>query len=323
MADQLRDALREREKRGTRIGATALMDRVDTQLRQETRPTLTAPGSRKVKPRWAVGMAAALVVVLVVGGTALGIWLFAGAGDRDVIDQPATTVTAQTAPTTTTPQTTTTLDTADTTPVPDAAGGWVYDPELSGEERVALVSVWAQERNLLTGEDVVAALGESTTKVVDASSPEVANYPDNWGFGFLSPFPSNEAIMDTGVSYVLQREGDSRNVIMYVSEFVTGGPAIAEKYARMEAGESRRNTPDERYVPAPIGLDAFAYETNGGSGALDRMVVINTGEALVVIVASPASPDYPEASLSGGENLTREQVDHLVRVAVERLLGGS
>jgi hypothetical protein len=275
------------------------MDRVEAQLEQDTPLVLTAPSPGKVVPRWAFGLAAALAVMLVVGGTALGIWLFAGPGEREVVDQPTTTVT-----------------------VPDAGGDFVYDPELSGEERVALVSEWARERNLLTGEDVVAALGESTTKVVDAASPEVANYPDHWGFGFLSPFPREEAVMDAGVSYTLHREGDSRTVIMYVSEYVYRGPAVAETYANMEAGEGRRNTADERYDPAPLGANAFAYETNGGSGARDRLVVVDTGEALVVIVASPASPDYPEAFLTESENLTRQQVDNLVRAAVEKLLGG-
>jgi hypothetical protein len=298
------------------------MDRVETQLEQETRPTLTAPGRVKVMPRWAVGLAAALAIVLVVGGTALSIWLFAGTGDREVVDQPTTTATVPTTPTTTAPPTTTTLDTADSMPGLDDAGGWVYDPKLSGEERVALVSEWAQERNLLTGEDVLAALGESTTKVVDAASPEVANYPIDWGFGFLSPFPSDEAVMNAGVSYDMHREGDSRIVLTGVSEYVFHGPAVAETYARMEAGEGRRNSPEERYEPAPISVDAFAYETDGGSGAIHHLVVVNTGEALVVIATGHASPDYPEPNLSVGENLTREQVDNLVRVAVEKLLGG-
>jgi hypothetical protein len=298
------------------------MDRVEAELGTETRFTAKATSAKETVPRWVVGVAAALAVMLVVGGTALGIWLFAGTDNRTVVDQPTPTVTAPALPATTTPQPTTTLETADTMPVPDAASGWVYDPELSGEERVALVSEWAEERNLLTGEDVLAALGEFTTKVVDAESPEVAMYTGYWGFGFLSPFPSDEAVMDAGVSYDLHREGDSRNVITGVSEYVAHGPAIAEMFASMEAGEGRRNTPYERYDPAPIGVDAFAYETDGGSGAIHHLVVVNTGEALVVIATGPASPDYPEADLTEGENLTREQVDNLVRVAVEKLLGG-
>ncbi|MDH5373559.1 MAG: hypothetical protein OEX97_11505 [Acidimicrobiia bacterium] len=320
MAEQLRGALQERETRGTRIGASALMDQVDIQLGQETRFTLTTPSLRTSMHRWAVGLAAALAVMLVVGGTALGIRLFTGTGNWGFVDQPITTVIVPTMPAATTPQTTTTLGAASTISVPEA--GWVYDPALSGEERVALVSEWAGERNLLTGADVVAALGESKTKLVDAASPEVANYPDYWGFGFLSPFPGEEAALDLGATYVLQKEGVSRNVIIYVSEYVTYGPAIREMYANIEAGEGGRNAADERYDPAPIGIAAFAYETNGGSGALDRLVMVDTGEALVVVVASPASPNYPEANLTVGENLTREQVDNLVRVAVEKVSGG-
>ena len=41
--------------------------------------------------------------------------------------------------------------------------------------------------------------------------------------------------------------------------------------------------------------------------------------ALVVVVASPASPDAPEADLTGAENLTRAQVDAIVRAAVDTL----
>lgn len=125
--------------------------------------------------------------------------------------------------------------------------------------------------------------------------------------------------MDAGAGYVLKREGDSRDVVTHVSEFVIRGPEIAEAYARIEAGERWRNTSGERYDPAPIGTDAFAYETDGGSGALDRLVVVNTGDSLVVIVANPASPDSPDADLTEGENLTREQVDNVVRAAVEKL----
>lgn len=44
-------------------------------------------------PRWAVGWAAALAVLLILGGTATAIWLFAGPGDQKVVDQPTTTVT--------------------------------------------------------------------------------------------------------------------------------------------------------------------------------------------------------------------------------------
>ena len=329
MAEQLRDALQERETRGTRIGASALMDRVEAELGTEMRFPLKASGPKKVVPSWAIGLAAALVVVLVIGGTALSIWMFADPGSRDVVDRPVPTVSVPAVPTTTTPQTTTTLDNLDTVPAPDdlsgrvyGPGGRVYDPALSGEERVELVSEWAQERDLLTGDDVVAAFGDSMTKVVDAASPEVAMDPDPWKVGFRSPFPSDEAVLDEGVSYVLHREVGSRTVILYVSEYVSHDPDIMEMYATMEAGEGRRNTADERYDPSPIGVDSFAYETNGGSGALDRLVVVNTGEALVVIVASPASPDFPDR-LTEVENLTREQVDNLVRVAVEKLLGGS
>ncbi len=197
----------------------------------------------------------------------------------------------------------------------DAASERGYNPALSGAERVVLVSEWAQERNLLTGEEMVAALGESTAEVVDAASPDV--WMNEWAFH--GPVPDDEVVMDAEAVYVLHREGDSRAVITYVSESLTRGPAVGEAYANVEEGERRRNTSSELYDPAAIGVDAFAYETNGGSGALDRMVVVNTGNALVVVVASPASPDAPEADLTESENLTREQVDSLVRAAVEKL----
>ena len=221
----------------------------------------------------------------------------------------------------------TTGHTVDSTPLGEAAGSgastWederIYDPDLSGKERAEVVSEWARAENLLTGEDVVLAFGESSFSVVDASSPEVALDADPWGVGFLTPFPRDEAVMDTGVSYVLDRAGASRDVTFYVSEHVARGAALDEAYDRVEEGERRRNIPSERYEPALVGVEAFAYETDGGSGALDRLVVVHTGEALVVIVASPASPDRPQPHLSTDENLTRERVDALVSAAIERL----
>ena len=199
----------------------------------------------------------------------------------------------------------------------DAVSEPGYNPALSGEDRVALVSKWAQERHLLTGAEVVAALGESTTEVVDASSPEVWMF-DEWG-GFRGPFSDKEVAVGGEVQYVLLRKGDSRIVITYVYEALSQGQAVAEAYLDAEQGEKRRNSASERYEPAPIGVNAFAYETDGGSGALDRLVVVDTGNALVVIVASPASPNDPDADLTVGENLSREQVDKLVTAAVEKL----
>ena len=74
----------------------------------------------------------------------------------------------------------------------------------------------AQFREHLSVEEVLAALGESTAKVVDAQSSEVA--------------------MEVGAGYVVRREGDSRSVITLVSEFVAHGPALAEAYAVEKLG---------------------------------------------------------------------------------------
>lgn len=68
------------------------------------------------------------------------------------------------------------------------------------------------------------------------------------------------------------------------------------------------------YEPAKIGwLDAFAWELDGGGGAIDRFVVVNTGDALLGISANRHSP------VAEGDNLTRLQVDHLVDAAVEKI----
>ena len=199
----------------------------------------------------------------------------------------------------------------------DMAGERVYDPALRGEDRAALVSEWAEGEDLLTREEVVAALGESTAVVVDAESPEIASEDDPWGAGFSSPFPDDEFAADAGVTYVVRREGDGRDVFMYVSEYVARGPTVDETYVTMKEAESLRNTPAELYDPVPIGVEAFAFET-GSSGARDRLVVVELGDALVVISANPASvapgPDPTES-----EDLTREQVDDLVEAAVAKL----
>jgi hypothetical protein len=202
---------------------------------------------------------------------------------------------------------------------PTTAPGRIFDPTASGTDRVGVVSSWARSRALLTGHDVVAALAEASTTVVDAENESVAMDPPDWGAGFTGPFPSEEVLMDTGVSYVLERLGASRTVTIFVSEYVAHGQGVPAMYAAMEAGEGRRNTLDERYEPAPAGIEAFAYETDGGSGALDRLVVVRTGDAVVVVVANPASPDAPDPDLTGAENLSRAQVDALVRAAVDKL----
>jgi hypothetical protein len=54
---------------------------------------VSRPRVRRVVPRWAVGLAAALVVMLVVGGTALGIWLFGGSSDREVVQPGPSSIT--------------------------------------------------------------------------------------------------------------------------------------------------------------------------------------------------------------------------------------
>ncbi len=211
-------------------------------------------------------------------------------------------------------------DTAVSTSEVDPAGERVYDPALDGEDRAALVSEWAQRSGLLTREEVVAALGESTAVVVDAESPEVAREDDPWGVGFLSPFPDDAFAPDAGVTYVVRREGDGRDVFMYVSVNMARGPALEATFMAMKDAEGRRNTPAERYDPAPIGGEAFAFVTGSSSprSARDRLVVVNSGDALVVILANPASVS-PGPDPTESENVTREQVDNLVKAAVAKL----
>jgi hypothetical protein len=88
--------------------------------------------------------------------------------------------------------------------------------------------------------------------------------------------------------------------------------------ARMFA-DLQDQTPANAIGPYPLGwLDAFAWELDGGGGAIDRFVVVNTGDALVAITANRHSPVVAE-----GDNLTRPQIDHLVDAAVEKITSHS
>lgn len=176
---------------------------------------------------------------------------------------------------------------------------------------------WVQLKVLLTGAEVLEALGDPTAEVVHNEM--------TWGGsrGFDDPedptdVPEVSPGMDASVYYALERSGDSRTLVSYVDEAVAGGPDVEQSFATWETLVTSRVS-GEGYDPAPIGFDAFAYESDGGAGALDRMVVVNTGQTLVVIDATTASPVGPEPDLTVDENLTRDQVDDLVRAAVEKL----
>jgi hypothetical protein len=183
--------------------------------------------------------------------------------------------------------------------------------------KVTAISQQAHEKDLLTAAEVLEALGEPTAKVVDAYLESGVIHRGFGGSEDSTDAPEESPPMDRSVYYVLDRLGSSRAVVTYVHEYVTTAPDIEQSFAAWEALLTR-HVAGERYDPAPIGIDALAYETDGGSGALDRIVVVNTGEALVVIEANPASPHDPEPDLTIAENLTRDQVDDLVRAAVQK-----
>ncbi len=138
-------------------------------------------------------------------------------------------------------------DTAVSTSEVDPAGERVYDPALDGEDRAALVSEWAQRSGLLTGEEVVAALGESTAVVVDAESPEVAREEDPWGVGFLSPFPDDAFAPDAGVIYVVRREGDGRDVFIEMNGPTTSS-GVLRTHRQHRACQARTRPPTPMIV---------------------------------------------------------------------------
>lgn len=172
---------------------------------------------------------------------------------------------------------------------------------------------WGTSSEILTHADVLVALGE----LFPAGS---GAWPGRWraeagSDGSCAILPGTlGAAVPWGASVFFTFEQPDGSLGTDVVE-CTYGPAdpkrIARLYAQMEA-----NAPalaGVRYEPAAIGVDAFGWELDGGAGAIDRVVVVTTGESLVGIVANRHSP------VAEGDNLTRAQVDALTRTAVATL----
>lgn len=154
--------------------------------------------------------------------------------------------------------------------------------------------------SLLSRVEVAAALGESV-------SGEGGALEQDW---CLVPGPA--VGWDASTFYTLVR-GDER-VTTDVSEctITSADPqTITQMYADLE-GQTPEGA-EGPYEPATIGVEAFAWELDGLGGAIDRFVVVTTGDALVGIAANRHSP------VAEGDNLTREQVDNLVKAAVDKL----
>lgn len=186
------------------------------------------------------------------------------------------------------------------------------------EEQVALASRLAHERGLLTAAEVLDAIGDPAAAVFggDLTSGDMHR-------GFFDPddptavYEESPAMQET-VYYALERSGDSRTLLTFVTEYVAAGPDIEQSFAAWEVLLTSHLAVG-RCDPPPIGIGALSFEGDGGAGAVDRIVVVNAGETLVVIEANTGSPDDPDPHLADAENLTCDQMDALVRTAVEKL----
>ena len=166
---------------------------------------------------------------------------------------------------------------------------------------------WATQNGLLTQAEAAAALGELSTLP-----------PSGWDD--CHPLLGSALPPDVSwdASTQLVTDEPVTDVTTHVSECAITSldpKATAEVYAYLE-GQTPTFTPplaEGRYAPAPIGVEAFAWELDGGGGEVDRFVVVNTGDSLVGVVANRTDVG------TRGDNLTREQVDNLVKAAVDKL----
>ena len=172
---------------------------------------------------------------------------------------------------------------------------------------------WARENGLLTQAEAAAALGEFSTL-----SP-LAGY--NCLLRLTLP---PDVSWDASTFFDLHNGTDEptdesmTDVVTRVSECTITSldpKATAEVYAYLEGLTLTQPWPpaEGRYAPAPIGVAVFAWELNGGGREIDRLVVVNTGDSLVGIVANRTDVETKD------DNLTREQVDNLVEAAVDKL----
>jgi len=238
VAEQLRDALRKREARGTRIGASALMDRVEAELGTDTRLTLGASSPEEVVPRWGVGLAAALAVMLVVGGTALGIWLFAETDTRTVVDQATPTVNFPAVPSTIAPQTTATVGAATTVPAPPEPGTvfswesdlskWVTEDEMTALLEELSRRFYADTGGDLGGEAVLARPGGDLVWAVGYWS--VGVHP--WGGYHPTPTKTDprlpEGVTYEGMSQSYGFSGPNSSQSICITLTTPGGTASIE-----------------------------------------------------------------------------------------------
>ncbi len=118
---------------------------------------------------------------------------------------------------------------------------------------------------------------------------------------------------------------DTNVAIGYRYASVGGGTDVSEcvweaedsLFADMQESATQSLPADGRYDPAPIGTEAFGWEIEEGI-AVDRLVVVDNGDTVVAVWAGGrdlAGVDTP----GDAANLTRAQVDDLVKAAVDKL----
>lgn len=205
-----------------------------------------------------------------------------------------------------------TSDDAQPPPPAEASGIPELAPELFGAPQLFSGPEWITTPGLLTHSEVIASLAEPFAADASTASggwQSVAGSDDSCAI-VPSTLPAVVPWGDS-VFYTFEPAGGQQGTDVVECTYGPDDPArIAELYAQLEAGVP--SLAGARYEPAAIGVDAFGWELDGGGGAIDRVVVVSTGDRLVGVVANRHSPVAEDG------NLTRSQVDALVRAAVEK-----
>lgn len=174
MADQLERAFRECEQRGSSLGATALLERVETRLNDEV-PSPFAVSRRaswwSAVPGPAIAAAAALAVLIVVIG---GVWLLGGFGSVEIepIEEPTPTTTAVT----------TTLPPSTTMPAQALEAPWVESGEIRiGSTVITQRSLSAKDGSVLLEYDLTSLSPVGTAWAdEEGGEPVPPVLPERW-----------------------------------------------------------------------------------------------------------------------------------------------